>query len=78
MSWLCPPCSRNALGGRDGSRLCVRLMSTEAVVDDVGESVAAFELLALLKKVNFSNTGLLGLIEDGDSDTVDCVATSCW
>jgi hypothetical protein len=53
-------------------------MSTDAVVDEVGESVAAFEFLALLRKLNFSKTGLLGLREDGDSDTADCVATSCW
>lgn len=78
MSWPCPVCSRNARGGRDGSKLWVRLMSTEAVVDDVGESVAAFEVLALLKKFNFSNTGLLGLKVYGDDDIVDCVATSCW
>ena len=38
----------------------VEVLVTAEKVDDVGLSVVPFDLLPLLKKANFSSTGLLG------------------
>ena len=78
MSMQCPTGSKNVLGDSVGSKLCARLKSSDAVVDDVGERVAAFELLPLLKKFNFSSTGLLGFVGVWARETADWVASSCW